>query len=109
MKMYKYLFCGLMFALVLSTYAMMSVASSRTVHRVSNVCDRNCTQILLFSLDSTEKKDTLRRPRSVGLFSPRSLLVQFFAGEVSYAIPFWSLSYPRLQKDRGQFSNAPDP
>ena len=47
--------------------------------------------------------------KPLGLFAPRSLLVQFLTGEISYAIPFWTVCYPRLQKDRGQFSNFPDP
>lgn len=43
------------------------------------------------------------------LLSRESLGIQLLAGEVSYAIPFWSVAYFRIQRDKGQFSNTPDP
>jgi hypothetical protein len=64
-------------------------------------------QSQILSQDSIRNQDNLKRP--VGLFTPQSLGIQFIAGEISYAIPFWSLAYSRLQRDKGQFSNFPDP
>lgn len=53
------------------------------------------------SLPTMLKKDSVQR---VGLLEPKSIGVQFLCGEIAYAIPFWTLVYPRI----GRY-NAPDP